>query len=124
MATVKIPYSKGFIDLEVSDKNLIGVLESKAHHFKTEDDQVTIARKALENPIGSPRLKDLAKGKNNIVIITSDHTRPVPSKITMPLLLEEIRSGNPEADITILIATGFHRLTTTEEMINKFGEEI
>ncbi|MDF2890172.1 MAG: hypothetical protein K0R80_539 [Clostridia bacterium] len=124
MAIVKIPYSKGFIDLEVSERNLIGVLESKAHHFKTEDDQVTIAKKALENPIGSPRLRDLAKGKNNIVIITSDHTRPVPSKITMPLLLEEIRNGNPEAEITILIATGFHRLTTHEEMVNKFGEEI
>ncbi|MDF2530742.1 MAG: hypothetical protein K0Q65_323 [Clostridia bacterium] len=124
MTIVKIPYSKGFIDLEVSERNLLGVLESKAHHFKTEDDQVTIAKKALENPIGSPRLRDLAKGKNNIVIITSDHTRPVPSKITMPLLLEEIRSGNPEAEITILIATGFHRLTTHEEMVNKFGEEI
>ncbi|HYE10354.1 MAG TPA: nickel-dependent lactate racemase [Patescibacteria group bacterium] len=124
MTIVKIPYSKGFIDLEVSERNLLGVLESKAHHFKTEDDQVTIAKKALENPIGSPRLRELAKGKNNIVIITSDHTRPVPSKITMPLLLEEIRSGNPDADITILIATGFHRLTTHEEMVNKFGEEI
>lgn len=124
MTIVKIPYSKGFIDLEVADQNLLGVLESKAHHFKTEDDQVTIARKALENPMGSPRLKDLAKGKKNIVVITSDHTRPVPSKITMPLLLEEIRRGNPEADITILIATGFHRLTTHEEMVNKFGEEI
>jgi len=124
MATVKIPYSKGYVDLEVSDNNLLGVLESKAHHFKTEYDQVTIAKKALENPISSPRLKDLAKGKNKIVIITSDHTRPVPSKITMPLLLEEIRSGNPDADITILIATGFHRLTTHEEMIDKYGEQI
>jgi lactate racemase len=124
VAIVKIPYSKGFVDLEVSDKNLVTVLESKAHHFKTEDDQVTIARKALENPIESLRLKDLAKGKNKIVIITSDHTRPVPSKITLPLLLAEIRSGNPDADITILIATGFHRLTTHEEMVNKFGEEV
>ncbi|MDF2545979.1 MAG: hypothetical protein K0R93_877 [Anaerosolibacter sp.] len=124
MATIKIPYSKGFVDLEVADKNLLAVLESKAHHYKTDEDQVTIARKALENPIESPRLKELAKGRNNVVIITSDHTRPVPSKITLPLLLEEIRSGNPNADITILIATGFHRLTTEEEMINKFGEEI
>ncbi|TCQ03249.1 nickel-dependent lactate racemase [Serpentinicella alkaliphila] len=124
VSIVKIPYSRGFVDLEVKDTNLLGVLESKAHHFKTEDDQETIVRKALESPISSPRLKDLAKEKNNIVIITSDHTRPVPSKITLPILLEEIRSGNPTADITILIATGFHRLTTREEMINKFGEDI
>ena len=81
-------------------------------------------KKALENPIGSPRLRDLVKGKNKIVIIASDHTRPVPSKIMAPIMLEEIRSGNPNADITFLIATGFHRPTTKEELIGKFGEKV
>ena len=64
------------------------------------------------------------KDAGKVLIITSDHTRPVPSKITMPLLLDEIRSMNPDVEIKILIATGFHRLTTTEEMINKFGREL
>ena len=59
-----------------------------------------------------------------MVIITSDHTRPVPSKVTMPILLKRIRSANPDIDIKILIATGFHRPTTREEMIHKFGRDI
>lgn len=59
-----------------------------------------------------------------MVIITSDHTRPVPSKITMPILLQRIRNVNPNINIKILIATGFHRATTREEMINKFGQTI
>lgn len=59
-----------------------------------------------------------------MVIITSDHTRPVPSKITMPILLRRIREVNPAIDITILVATGFHRPTTKEEMIDKFGPDI
>jgi len=46
----------------------------------------------MDNPIGSPKLEDLAKGKKNIVIISSDHTRPVPSKIITPILLRRIRS--------------------------------
>ncbi|SCY97067.1 nickel-dependent lactate racemase [Alkaliphilus peptidifermentans] len=124
MSVIKIPYLKGFIDLEIPDMNLKGILESRAHHFHANDDEVTIVRKALENPIESSRLSELAKGKKNIVIITSDHTRPVPSKITLPILLEEIRCGSPDAEITILIATGFHRSTTYEEMTKKFGEEI
>lgn len=124
MANVKIPYSKGFVNLEIPDNNLKAVLESKAHHFKAEYDQETIVRRALENPIESDRLKEIAKGKDKILLITSDHTRPVPSKITLPILLEEIREGNPDADITILIATGFHRPTSHEEMLNKFGEDI
>lgn len=124
MANIMIPYAKGSIDLVVPDMNLNGVLESKAHHFIPKDNQEMIVKKALENPIDSPRLRDLAKGKNKIVLITSDHTRPVPSKITLPILLAEIRSGNPDADITILIATGFHRLTTKDEMLDKFGEAV
>jgi len=124
MAVVKIPYSKGFVDLAVDEQNLAGVLESQAHHYTPAASQADLVRQALEHPIGSPRLRELAKGKARIVIITSDHTRPVPSKITLPLLLAEVREGNPQADITILIATGFHRLTTPAEMLNKFGETI
>lgn len=63
-------------------------------------------------------------GKKDVVIIASDHTRPVPSKIIMPLMLEEIRKGNPDADITILIATGCHRETAKEELVQKFGKDI
>ncbi len=124
MAVIKIPYSKGFIDAQIPDARLEGVLESKAHHYKPEAGEQELVKMALENPIGSPRLRDLVKGKNKIVIIASDHTRPVPSKIMAPIMLEEIRSGNPNADITFLIATGFHRPTTKEELIGKFGEKV
>lgn len=58
------------------------------------------------------------------MIITSDHTRPVPSRITMPLLLEEVRRGNPEAEISLLIATGMHRPTTEVELRARYGDEI
>ncbi len=48
----------------------------------------------------------------------------MPSKIIMPEILKEIRRGNPDARITILIATGCHRETTEDELIFKFGREI
>jgi len=124
VATVKIPYARDFVDLAIDDRNLIGVLASQADHYQSIGTQEDIVRQALENPTASPRLCELAVGKQKIVVITSDHTRPVPSKITLPLLLEEIRRGNPVADITILIATGFHRLTTAAEMLMKFGEKL
>lgn len=88
---------------------------------KTEDE---IVQEAMEHPIGSPRLSELAVGKDDVVIICSDHTRPVPSKHIIPFMLREIREGNPQAKITLLIATGFHRATTKEELIGKFGEKI
>lgn len=124
MANVKIPFGKTYLEAEISEDRLAGLLVSQAHHYKPESSQEELVRNSLIQPIASPRLRELAKGKKKIVIVASDHTRPVPSKIIAPLLLEEIRAGNPDADITFLIATGFHRPTSREELIVKFGEEL
>lgn len=59
-----------------------------------------------------------------MVIISSDHTRPVPSRIITPILLRRIRSVSPDARIRILVATGFHRESTHEELVAKYGEDI
>lgn len=122
MTIVKIPYAKTYLEAEIPDSRLQGILLSKAHAFKATSNEAEIVRQALENPIASPRLSELARGKKNIVIITSDHTRPVPSSIISPLIIEEIRKTNPDGKITFLIATGFHRSSTPEELAFKFGE--
>ena len=124
MVKIKIPYHKSLVDVNIEEKNFAGVLRSKADEYKVTMTQEEIVEKALDNPIGSKPLEELVKNKNNMVIITSDHTRPVPSKITLPILLKRIRKSNPTIKITILIATGFHRKTTKEEMIDKFGKEV
>ncbi|MGI6253816.1 MAG: lactate racemase domain-containing protein, partial [Aminivibrio sp.] len=121
---VSIPYGRGHLSLDVPDSRLRAVLTSRLHELKAEAPESEIVRKSLGNPIGSPRLRELARGKEKVVIISSDHTRPVPSRIIMPLLLEEVRAGNPDADITILVATGGHRATTDEELLERYGQEI
>ena len=122
--TIPIPYYTSTLDLHVEEENLKAVLTAKMHGFHAEKSQEQLVLDALEHPVDSPRLRTLAEGKRKIVIVTSDHTRAVPSKITLPLLLKEIRSGNPDADITILIATGLHRPTTEEEQRRMFGDAI
>ena len=121
---IEIPYSTKTLKINIEDKNLKGILVSKAEDYKVSKLQEDIVNRALDNCIGSKSLEELVKDKNNMVIITSDHTRPVPSRITMPILLKRIRKVNPDINITILIATGFHRPTTRKEMINKFGKDI
>ncbi|MTI65785.1 MAG: nickel-dependent lactate racemase [Firmicutes bacterium] len=124
MVKIKAPYYKDFKEINVSDENLVGVLNSKVNDYKPPYTEEEIVNKALDEPTNSKKLEELVKDIENMVIITSDHTRPVPSKITMPILLERIRSVNPYIDIKILIATGFHRASTKEELIDKFGEKI
>lgn len=124
MHTFTLPFGKEKIKLELPEEQVAGVLVSHAHEYKAPKSEAKLVADALANPIGSPKLSELAKGKKNCVIISSDHTRPVPSHIIMPQLLAELRKGNPDIDITILIATGMHRATTKEELIAKYGKEI
>lgn len=119
-----LPYGKEKLTAAIEEEHLAGVLLSELHSYKAPKSGSDLVQDALEHPIGTPRLCDMAVGKKNIVVISSDHTRPVPSHIMMPLILAEIRKGNPDADITILISTGLHRTTTQEELTDKFGPEI
>lgn len=124
MRTINIPYSTGYMKLNLDERHLNEVLVSKAHNYEPSTTQEKLVEQALKEPVNSKRISEIAAGVNKVLVITSDHTRPVPSKITLPILLKEIRKNNPHVKIKILIATGVHRLTTKEEMLMKFGKEL
>ena len=118
---VHIPYGNTQIDFDEKDA---AVLTSSIGDLKAKGSGSDIVRAAMECPIDSPRLSELAKGKKNCVIIISDHTRPVPSRDIIPNMLRELREGSPDIDVTLLVATGFHRPTSTAELEAKLGQEI
>ncbi|MDA3800109.1 MAG: nickel-dependent lactate racemase [Kiritimatiellae bacterium] len=124
MIGIDIPYSRTLMNIQVPDENLLGIFKPSEIEIAENISEIELINKAMDNPIACDKLEDLVAGKKNIVVITSDHTRPVPSKITMPILLERIRKNNSDTDITILVATGYHRPTTHEELISKFGEDV
>ena len=117
MKTVQLPYGREKMPISVEENHLAGVLVSGVHEYKAEKDGYALVADALANPIGTPKLRDMVAGKKKIVLICSDHTRPVPSKYIVPAMLAELRAGSPDCDITLLIATGCHRGTTKEELI-------
>ena len=123
-AVIKIPYGREHLTLNVEPERLKAVLEPKAQSVESVKTEQEIVRQALAEPIESKRLADLAAKSHRVLVITSDHTRPLPSAITLPLFLEEIRRNNPAVQIKILVATGFHRLTRPEELVSKFGKEL
>ena len=124
MANIVFPFGKERINYDIDDARLNGVLTSSLHSYKALDTEENLVKAAMAAPYGSDKLSEIARGKEKVVIIASDHTRPVPSKVIIPFMLSEIREGNPSADITILIATGCHRGTTRDELVAKFGEDI
>ena len=118
---IRIPYGNTFVCRDVDPSR---VLIPKTDELKSDKDGQALVREALERPAGSPRLRELARGKKSAVIIISDHTRPVPSKDILPPMLSELREGNPGIDVTLLVATGCHRGTTAAELRAKLGGEV
>ena len=79
---IDIPHGKGTQTLTVADERLRAVLTPTHEEHKAADQQALVLQ-ALANPIGSAPLHELARGKEKIVVITSDHTRPLPSSLTL-----------------------------------------
>jgi len=84
---IKLPYGKGFLYLNLPDSSINKVLRSREFNIKKHE--TTLIRQALENPISSPRLSDIAEKRKKMLLVTSDHTRPMPSRITIPLIINE-----------------------------------
>lgn len=82
-------------------------------------------RAAFNQPIGSPTLRELARGKNEVVIIFDDISRPTRVAEFVPYVLEELKvAGIPEMAIRFICATGTHGAHTFRDFQRKLGTEI
>lgn len=89
------------------------------------DNPSQVVRDALDGPIGTPPLAELAVGRKNACVVISDVTRPVPNQTILPPILKTLEdAGIPRDQITILIATGMHRPNLGDELIQVVGSEI
>lgn len=120
MDRIRMPYGSSELWLNPDELNVKAVL-SPGGESVTGQKNIS---EVLGAPIGSKRLCELAKGKKRLLVITSDHTRPLPSRETLPLLLAEARKNEPDLEVKILIATGCHRGMTKAEMLDRFGPEL
>ncbi|MCJ7459344.1 MAG: nickel-dependent lactate racemase [candidate division Zixibacteria bacterium] len=124
---INLKYGDSYKELSLPDKNLLKVLELEKVPGLSDVNQATI--QALQNPIKSKRLKELAKGKKTAVIVVSDFTRGVPYKrpthnLLLPIV-DELNSGGIKSEnITFLVGTGAHRPHTDKENRDNFGDEI
>ncbi|MCL1854733.1 MAG: nickel-dependent lactate racemase [Clostridia bacterium] len=114
-------YGTGVQEAEVPDGNLQDVLlPNPVIQGLTGEAEV---RRALAAPIGADRLRKLARPGESVVIVTSDITRPMPTPLVMPPLLDELYgAGVRPKDITLVFALGSHRPHTREEQRKLAGE--
>jgi lactate racemase len=118
---VNLPYGKQCVPLELPDhadvvfpKTVSGVADARAE-----------IRKAMDHPIGSMPLPQIAHGKSDAVVIINDFTRPTPTDLMLDEILTDLsEAGISDDQVTVLIACGNHRPTTKEEMRHMVGPEL
>ncbi|MFQ6077239.1 MAG: lactate racemase domain-containing protein [Candidatus Bathyarchaeia archaeon] len=82
-------------------------------------------RDALTHPIESKPISELARDKEEAVILIDDCTRPTPTHRVAPFVLEELEKGGISGDhVRFIGAVGTHRAMTREDFEKKLGHEI
>ncbi|HMF18672.1 MAG TPA: nickel-dependent lactate racemase [Gemmataceae bacterium] len=120
---ITLDYGRTGLEVELPDERVLGPLAIKPA-TPLADPNAAVAH-AIANPIGSPSLAQLARGRKNACILVCDITRPVPNKIILPPLLRTLEAqGIPRKDILILNATGLHRPNEEAELVEMLGEDI
>ena len=114
-------FGAGTQEAEVPEKNLLGVLHANEVELGLTGEAEV--RRALAEPISSPRLGEIVRPGEKIAIVTSDITRPMPTYKVMPALLDELYAAGVKAeDITLVFALGSHRKHTDKERKKLAGE--
>lgn len=120
---VWLPFGRSGLNAEIMPTNFLGVFEPS--EVATSTDEAELLRKALARPVGSSPLSELARKGKRAVIVTSDLTRPCPSRRMLPAIVNELEAGGiADADITVVIALGLHRAMTAAELREEVGSEI
>jgi len=89
---------------------------------RLDDPRAAVAR-ALAEPVGSPPLRELARGKRSACVLMCDITRPAPNGLFLrPLIRTLLEAGVPAAGITVLVATGLHRPNRDAELAELVGD--
>jgi lactate racemase len=113
---LKAPYGRdGYIEAEIDDRRLIGVVSPNEVEI---GDETEVIRRALTNPVGSESLSDFLKDARDVLFIVNDATRPTPTGRVLDIIEKDIEGRQ----VKFIVATGIHRAPTEEEYVQIFSE--
>ena len=80
--------------------------------------------RSLEEPVGQPPIRSLARGRKRPLIVVDDLTRPTPAARLLPLVLRQLADAGIAPDaVAVLIASGTHRPPSRDGMAKKVGPQ-
>jgi nickel-dependent lactate racemase len=120
---IRLDYGRRGLEVELPSERVVRHLSYK--DFPPLADPAGEVENVLARPTGSLPLAELARGRHDACVVISDITRPVPNPVILaPSLATLEGAGIPREKITILVATGLHRESTPDEIVEMVGSEI
>lgn len=120
---VCLDYGRAGLEVELPDEHVVKCLAYQPAQPLDDPEAAVAAR--LARPTGTPPLAELARGRHDACVVISDVTRPVPNRVILPPILRTLeRSGIRRDKILILVATGLHRPSTRDELIEMVGAAV
>jgi nickel-dependent lactate racemase len=116
---MELEYGRGVLTVPLEQRTLLGILQPR--EVKGIERVRDAVRATLEQPVDSPPLSEILRGKKKAIILTVNYTRPSPRDLIQPIaeLCERMALA-----VTLLIARGRHRPMTREEIRNHLGAEL
>jgi len=122
MVDVWLPYGKTDVCVRIPARNFLGSVMPK--EIPGASDAKAEVERALNEPISSRKLSDIAKAESKVAIVVDDSTRHAPSDIMiLPVLAELNVAGVKDENVTVIFGCGTHRAVTQEEAEKLIGEE-
>ncbi|MFQ6094575.1 MAG: nickel-dependent lactate racemase [Candidatus Bathyarchaeia archaeon] len=120
---IQLPYGKEKVFAELPTHRLVFVVKPKDFPG-VEDDEEEI-RRAFRNPVGTPRISELVRPGQRVVIVADDLTRVTPCRKIIPIILDELNAaGVKDENIKLIIGLGTHRPMTRNEIVHRFGKQV
>ena len=127
MGTIKLPqlawYGRKEEEYPLPDRWQIEM----CHMTGSDTPTMTAAeiRKALDNPIGTLPIRELARGKKQVVILFDDMSRITRTFDFVSHVLQDLAdAGIEDKNIRFVCATGCHGAITRLDFVKKLGEDV
>ncbi|MCK4314060.1 DUF2088 domain-containing protein, partial [Candidatus Bathyarchaeota archaeon] len=105
MVDVWLPYGKTDACVRIPTRNFLGSI--KPMEKPVAPDAKAEVQRALRDPIGSKTLSNIVQPEHKVAIVVDDITRPAPSDIMVPPILDELNMmGVKEENITVIFGCG------------------
>ncbi|MBS7627585.1 nickel-dependent lactate racemase [Candidatus Bathyarchaeota archaeon] len=126
MGILNLPYGQGTLSIELPSGNLKTLVEAKSIPGLEDQSFESALSKALDNPVGTLPLSEIASKGKKVAVLIDDHERPgtPTARMLAPIIERLAKAGIRLGDIEVIMATGTHERPTKEQVQAKVGSEL